>query len=58
MTEPRKPSERLIPLGPYLRRWAPSERDHGPNQGQLPSGNYRPRGLVCLTHLAALSAAL
>ena len=58
MTEPRKPLGTLIPLGPYKRRWAPSDRDHGPGQGQLPNGNYRPRGLMSLTHFAALSAAL
>ena len=51
---PRWPSKRMIPRGPYESRWAPCVRGHGPGQGQLPCGSYRPRGTyVLLTHPAA-----
>ena len=49
-----KAVEASIPLGPYECRWAPCVRDHGPGQGQLPCGSYRPRGYVLVTHPAAL----
>ncbi len=34
------------PAWPYKCRWAPFVRDHGPGQGQLPCGSYRPLGRI------------
>ncbi len=43
----------VIPLGPYIRRWAPSDWDHDPRQGQFPQRSYRPKASVVLTNPAA-----
>ena len=39
---------------PTRCRWAPCVRGHGPGQGQLPCGFYRPPGCMPATHPAAL----
>ena len=42
--EPHEPCGRRSRVVPTRCRWAPCVRGHGPGQGQLPCGSYRPPG--------------